>query len=89
MSVSKENKATIVAKFARSTGDTGSAEVQIAILTERIKNLTAHLQTHKKDVSTRRGLIGLVAKRNKLVRYLKGVDSERHAALIAELGIRG
>ncbi|MBC8327219.1 MAG: 30S ribosomal protein S15 [Planctomycetes bacterium] len=89
MSVSKEIKATIVAKFARSEGDTGSAEVQIAILTERIKNLTAHLQVNKKDVSTRRGLIGLVAKRNKMVRYLKGVDAERYGKVIAELGIRG
>ncbi len=89
MSVNKETKAAIAAKYARSEGDTGSAEVQIAILTERIKNLTAHLQVNKKDVSTRRGLIGLVAKRNKMVRYLKKVDGKRHAALIDDLGIRG
>jgi small subunit ribosomal protein S15 len=89
MSVSKENKAAIVAEHARGAGDTGSAEVQIAILTERIRNLTAHLQTHKKDVSTRRGLIGMVSKRSKLLRYLKRTDSARHAALIQKLGIRG
>ncbi|RMH02448.1 MAG: 30S ribosomal protein S15 [Planctomycetota bacterium] len=89
MSVSKETKAALVAKYARSEGDTGSAEVQIAILTERIRNLTAHLQRNKKDVSTRRGLVGLVSKRNRMLRYLKRVDPGRHAAIVADLGIRG
>ncbi len=89
MSVNKEVKAAIVADHARHTGDTGSAEVQIAILTERIKNLTEHLRSHPKDVSTRRGLIGLVTRRNKLLRYLKRKDPEGRAALVAKLGIRG
>jgi small subunit ribosomal protein S15 len=87
--ISKETKAKIVQEFARSEGDTGSAEVQIALLTESIKELTAHLKTHKKDNGTRRGLLGQVARRRRLLRYLKNTDSHRHHALVEKLGIRG
>lgn len=87
--ISKEIKAKIVAEHARKEGDTGSPEVQIALLTESIKELTEHLKTHKKDNGTRRGLLGQVARRRRLMGYLKKVDSHRHHALIEKLGIRG
>lgn len=89
MSVTSQEKAQIIAEFAREPGDTGSVEVQVAILTRRIQNLTAHLQKHRKDVSTRRGLLGLVARRNSLLKYLKRQDMERYVALIQRLGLRG
>lgn len=89
MSVNKVTKAQIVASFGRSEGDTGSAEVQIAILTERIRSLTSHLASHRKDVSTRRGLVGMVARRSRLLTYLRTVDGARHAAVVERLGIRG
>ena len=87
--ISKEIKAKIVAEHARQDGDTGSAEVQVALLTESIKQLTEHLKTHKKDNGTRRGLLGQVARRRRLLRYLKKTDSHRHHALVEKLGIRG
>jgi len=89
MPVNKDKKAEIVGEFSRSAGDTGSAEVQIAILTARIRSLTEHLQIHKKDVSTRRGLVALVARRNKLKKYLRHTDPDRYATVIESLGIRG
>ncbi len=89
MSVSKERKAEIVGEFSRTEGDSGSPEVQIAVLTQRIRNLTEHLQAHQKDVSTRRGLIGMVEKRKKLLKYLRKRSNERYLAVVESLGIRG
>jgi small subunit ribosomal protein S15 len=87
--IDKDTKAKIVAEHARKEGDTGSPEVQIALLTESIKELTEHLKIHKKDNGTRRGLLGQVARRRRLMRYLKDTDSHRHHALVEKLGIRG
>jgi len=88
MSITAEKKAEIIKKYARHEGDTGSPEVQIAILTERIKNLTEHIKENKKDLHSRRGLIGMVNKRRKLLNYLKRVDEERYNKIVQELGIR-
>ncbi len=88
MSITAEKKAEIIKKYARHEGDTGSPEVQIAILTERIKNLTEHIKQNKKDLHSRRGLIGMVNKRRKLLKYLKRVDAERYEKIVKELGIR-
>ncbi|EDP74216.1 30S ribosomal protein S15 [Hydrogenivirga sp. 128-5-R1-1] len=88
MSITAEKKAEIIKKYARHEGDTGSPEVQIAILTERIKNLTEHIKQNKKDLHSRRGLIGMVNKRRKLLNYLKRVDVERYKKIVEELGIR-
>jgi small subunit ribosomal protein S15 len=89
MSLSKDAKSTIIADHARSEGDTGSPEVQIALLTTRIRELTEHLKIHKKDHHTRRGLLKLVGQRRRLLNYLKKTDIERYRELIAKLGIRG
>lgn len=89
MSLSKEVTAEIIAEHARAEGDTGSPEVQIALLSKRISDLTEHLKTHKKDHHTRRGLLKLVGQRRRLLGYLKKTDIERYRALIAKLGIRG
>ncbi len=89
MTVSQEARQRIIQEFARSEGDTGSVEVQVALLTERIRNLTEHLRTHRKDMSTRRGLLSLVARRNSLLKYLKRRDNARYQALIQRLGLRG
>lgn len=83
------DKSKVIDKHRMHDKDTGSAEVQIALLTERIKLLTEHLKTHPKDNHSRRGLLLLVGKRRKLMRYLKNVDIERYRKLIKELGIRG
>ena len=88
MSLNAETKATIVAEYAQSEGDTGSPEVQVAILTSRITTLTEHFKTHKKDNHSRRGLLKLVAQRRKLLDYLKGVEEARYQDLIKKLGIR-
>ena len=88
MTVTAERKSAIIADNARSEGDTGSPEVQVAILTERITNLTEHFKTHAKDNHSRRGLLMLVNKRRSLLDYLKREDAERYAALIAKLGLR-
>ncbi len=88
MSISVEKKQEIIKKFARHEGDTGSPEVQIAVLTERIKNLTEHIKANKKDVHSRRGLIGMVNKRRKLLRYLRDNYPERYQAIVEALGIR-
>lgn len=83
-----QNKQDIVKKFARGNNDTGSAEVQIALLSDRINYLTEHFKTHKKDFHGRRGLLALVGKRRKLLDYLKNRDAERYTKILGELGIR-
>ncbi|KKC26316.1 30S ribosomal protein S15 [Sphingomonas sp. SRS2] len=88
MTVTAERKTAIIADNARTEGDTGSPEVQVAILTERIVNLTEHFKTHAKDNHSRRGLLMLVNKRRSLLDYLKKEDASRYAALIAKLGLR-
>lgn len=81
-------KADIIAKHGKSDTDTGSPEVQIALLTDRIQHLTDHLKVHAKDHHSRRGLLMLVGRRRRLLDYLRGIDVERYRALIAELGLR-
>ncbi|MFL6858700.1 MAG: 30S ribosomal protein S15 [Allosphingosinicella sp.] len=88
MSVTAERKQDIIQDNARTKGDTGSPEVQVAILTERINNLTEHFKTHAKDNHSRRGLIMLVNKRRSLLDYLRKTEGERYTALIAKLGLR-
>jgi small subunit ribosomal protein S15 len=88
MSVTAERKAQIITDFATKSGDTGSPEVQVAILSERIVNLTEHFKTHKKDNHSRRGLLQLVSQRRSLLDYLKKKDEGRYQALIQRLGIR-
>ncbi len=88
MSITVEDKNQIIKDFARAEGDTGSPEVQVAVLTKRIGNLTEHFKTHKKDNHSRRGLLKLVATRRKLLDYLRGKDEARYRVLIAKLGIR-
>ena len=88
MSVTAERKQEIIKDNAQSKGDTGSPEVQVAILTERIVNLTEHFKTHAKDNHSRRGLLMLVNKRRSLLDFLKREDNARYAALIAKLGLR-
>ncbi|AXX91433.1 30S ribosomal protein S15 [Malaciobacter molluscorum LMG 25693] len=88
MALDQDVKASIIAKFKRNDKDTGSAEVQVAILTEQIKVLTEHLKTNKKDHSSRLGLLKMVGKRKRLLQYLKKTDYERFTSLVAELGIR-
>jgi small subunit ribosomal protein S15 len=82
------NKQEIVQKFAVHSGDTGSPEVQVAILTERVNSLGKHLDTHTKDFHSRRGLLGMVSRRRKLLDYLKKIDNERYLKLIKSLGLR-
>lgn len=89
MSITKEKKSQIINDFATKEADTGSVEVQCAILTERIKNLTEHLKIHKKDFSSRNGLMVLVARRKRLLKYLEKNDSERYKKLISTLGLKG
>ena len=88
MSITPERKAALIAEYATKKGDTGSPEVQVAILTERIVNLTEHFKTHAKDNHSRRGLLMLVNKRRSLLDYLKRKDEARYQALIAKLGLR-
>ena len=88
MSVSAERKQEIITDNARATGDTGSPEVQVALLSERIGNLTEHLKTHAKDFHSRRGLLMLVSQRRRLLDYLRSRDVGRYRTLIGELGIR-
>lgn len=84
----KEEKSKIIASFARKNGDTGSSEVQVAVLTAKINELTEHLKVHKKDNSTRHGLIAMVNLRRKLLRYLSGKNHERYLSLSDELKLR-
>ncbi len=88
MSITTMRKQELLADFATNNGDTGSPEVQVAILTERITNLTEHFKTHKKDNHSRRGLLMMVNKRRNLLAYLKKTDVERYNALIQKLGLR-
>lgn len=88
MSLSKEIKPEIIKKFAQKEGDTGSPEVQVALLTERISALSKHLETHKKDMSSRRGLLIMVGARRRLLDYLKKHHLSRYESLIAQLGLR-
>jgi small subunit ribosomal protein S15 len=88
MSITVEEKARVIAEFGTKPGDTGSADVQVAILTSRITTLTEHFKTHKKDNHSRRGLLMMVAQRRKLLDYIKRHDEERYKALIAKLGVR-
>lgn len=88
MSITKERTQELVKQFGTNEKDTGSTQVQVAILTERITELTEHLKTHKKDHSTRRGLLKLVGQRRRLLRYLKNSDLEAYRTLIGELNLR-
>ena len=89
MSLSKDVKSEIIAEHARGEGDTGSTEVQVALLSKRINELTEHLKTHTKDHHTRRGLLKLVGQRRRLLNYMKKKDIERYRELVAKLGLRG
>ncbi len=86
--ISKEKKTAIINEFARTEGDTGSPEVQIAVLTERMKELTEHMKQNPKDFHSNRGLLKMVGQRRGLLKYLKEKDIERYRELIAKLGIR-
>ncbi|MDO4848209.1 MAG: 30S ribosomal protein S15 [Coriobacteriia bacterium] len=86
--ITKEQKAELVKQYGKNEQDTGSAEVQVAILTARIKELTEHMKSHKKDFHTRRGLLMLVGKRRRLLSYIKKNDIENYRSLIKSLGIR-
>jgi small subunit ribosomal protein S15 len=88
MSLTKEKKSELIGKYGRGDNDTGSAEVQIALMTERINELTEHLRAHAKDHHSRRGLLMLVGKRRRMLRYLEKSDLERYRALVKELGLR-
>ena len=88
MSITQERKQTLIGEYATRTGDTGSPEVQVAILTERINNLTEHFKTHTKDNHSRRGLLKMVSQRRSLLDYVKRKDEPRYRALIEKLGIR-
>ena len=88
MSITAERKQALIGEFATGPHDTGSPDVQVAILTERINNLTEHMRANKHDYHSRRGLIMLVGKRNRLLRYLQRTDRERYLSLIRRLGLR-
>jgi small subunit ribosomal protein S15 len=88
MTLTKEKKAELIDRFGRDSSDTGSTEVQIALLTERINELTEHLREHRKDHHSRRGLLMLVGRRRRLLRYLERTDLERYRGVVAELGLR-
>ncbi len=89
MTMTREEKAQIIEEYRLHEGDTGSPEVQIAILTHRINSLTEHLKTHKKDHHSRRGLFKMIGQRRGLLNYLQETDIERYRALIEKLGLRG
>ncbi len=88
MSITAERKTELMNEYATKEGDTGSPEVQVAILSERIANLTEHFKDHKKDNHSRRGLLKMVSQRRRLLDYVKGVDEERYQSLIKRLGLR-
>ena len=88
MSITGERKIKLIEEFAQKSNDTGSPEVQVAVLTERISNLTEHFKTHKKDVHSRRGLLMMVSKRRRLLDYLKSKDEDRYQKLIERLNLR-
>ena len=87
MSITAERKSALIQENAQGKGDTGSPEVQVAILSERINNLTEHFKSHKKDNHSRQGLLKMVSQRRRLLDYLKARDTKRYAALIGELGL--
>ena len=88
MSITAARKTELITDYATKTDDTGSPEVQVAILTERINNLTEHFRTHKKDLHSRQGLLKMVSRRRRLLDYLKRNDQERYASVIQRLGLR-
>ncbi|RCL03783.1 MAG: small subunit ribosomal protein S15 [Candidatus Tokpelaia sp. JSC161] len=88
MSITAERKSALIKEYARKLDDTGSSEVQVAVLSERITNLTEHFKIHIKDNHSRRGLLKLVSRRRSLLDYLKKVDEKRYAVLIGRLGLR-
>ncbi len=88
MSITAERKDALIKEYATGAGDTGSPEVQVAILTERISNLTEHFQTHAKDNHSRRGLLKMVSQRRRLLDYVKGRDEARYQGIIKRLGLR-
>ena len=88
MSITAERKQELINEFATNKGDTGSADVQVAILTERINNLTEHMKIHKKDFHSRRGLLIMVGQRRRLLDYLKRTETARYDSLIKRLGLR-
>jgi small subunit ribosomal protein S15 len=88
MAITKDRKTELIDTYRRKATDTGSPEVQIALLTERITQLTEHLRTHKKDHASRRGLLMMVSKRNSLLSYLRNVDRSRYLVVINKLGLR-
>jgi small subunit ribosomal protein S15 len=88
MSIEKEKTVDLIKSYGSNEKDSGSADVQIAILTERIKNLTEHLKIHKKDFGSRRGLLSMVGQRRNLLQYIKKKDDERYQGLIKKLGLR-
>ena len=88
MSISAERKQELISQYETKKGDTGSPEVQVAILTERINNLSGHMQEHKKDVHSRRGLLLLVGQRRRLLNYLQKTEIERYRSIIERLGLR-
>jgi small subunit ribosomal protein S15 len=87
MALTKDEKVKVIKRFAREKGDTGSPEVQVALLTAQIEKLAGHLKEHKKDIHSRRGLLSMVAKRRRLLNYLKNRDDERYKELIGKLGL--
>ena len=88
MSITAVRKTELISDYATKTNDTGSPEIQVAILTERINNLTQHFRTHKKDLHSRRGLLKMVSRRRRLLDYLKRSDQESYATVIKRLGLR-
>ena len=88
LSITKERTAELIAEYGKDANDSGNVEVQVAILTERIRNLTEHLKVHKKDNHTRRGLMKLIGRRRGLLKYIKKRDIEEYRALVKRLGIR-
>ena len=88
MTITKETKQEVIGQFKQGDADTGSPEVQIAILTTRINNLTEHMRQHKKDYSTRRGLLGMVSRRRRLLDYVRKIDPDRYLDIIGRLNIR-
>jgi small subunit ribosomal protein S15 len=88
MSITAERKSQLIQEYAVKTSDTGSPEVQVAILSERIRNLTEHLKEHRKDFHSRRGLLMMVGQRRRLLDYLQNVDATRYESLIGRLGLR-
>ncbi len=88
MSITAERKTELIGSFRKSSQDTGSPEIQVAVLTERINNLTEHFRSHKKDLHSRRGLLKMVSRRRRLLDYLKRSDREKYQSIIQQLGLR-